>query len=289
MRRWKVAFLAGLDYAQMPADDVIASLKGLGYEGIEWTTSHFDVDLPLSDLRELVAKTRDAGMEVSRIMAHEDLVSLDDDARRSRIDRTVRAIHAAGECDVATVGTMTGPAPWDASAPKVGRDISESAAWGQVFEAYDAFGVAAEAAGVVISSEGVFGMVAHDFYTHRYLIGRLDSPVQQVNLDPSHGILYGNYDVAWVAREWGERIAHVHLKDAVGDNPEPGKFLFPLLGEGSVDWSAFFGALDELGYAGFCSVEFESFDYYRCVLKSDPEEAARISIRQIEALLTPDA
>ncbi|MBT3268968.1 TIM barrel protein [Candidatus Poribacteria bacterium] len=149
MRGWKVAFLAGLDYARMPADSVIASLKGLGYEGIEWTTSHFDVDLPVADLRALVGKTRDAGMDVSRIMAHEDLVSLDDDARRVRIDRTVRAIHAAGECDVATVGTMTGPAPWDANAPKVGRDISESAAWAQVFEAYAAFSTAAEAAGVV--------------------------------------------------------------------------------------------------------------------------------------------
>jgi sugar phosphate isomerase/epimerase len=289
MRQWKVAFLAGLGYANMPAGDVIASLKDLGYEGIEWTASHFDVDLPVAALRELVAKTRDAGLEVSRIMAHEDLVSLDDDARRARIDRTVRAIHVAGDCDVATVGTMTGPAPWDTSAPRVGRDISESAAWSQVFEAYEAFGVAAEQAGVVISSEGVFGMVAHDYYTHRYLIDRLDSPAQRVNLDPSHGILYGNIDVAWVAREWGDRIAHVHLKDAIGDNPEPGKFLFPLLGEGAVDWSAFFGALDDMDYTGFCSVEFESFDYYRRVLKGDPEEAARISLQQIDALLADGA
>ncbi len=286
MRGWKVAFLAGLGYAGMPAEEVIASLKGLGYEGIEWTTSHFSVDRPLSELRDLVGKTRDAGLDVSRIMAHEDLVCLDDDARRARIERTVRAIHAAGECDVATVGAMTGPAPWDANAPKVGRDITESAAWAQVFEAYEAFGEAAEEAGVVISSEGVFGMVAHDFYTHRYLLDRLDSPAQMVNLDPSHGILYGNLDVAWVAREWGDKIAHVHLKDAIGDNPEPGKFLFPLLGEGAVDWTAFFGALEELGYTGFCSVEFESFDYYRRVMKGDPEEAARVSLQQIEALLS---
>ena len=85
MRGWKVAFLAGLGYAGMPAEDVIASLKGLGYEGIEWTTSHFDVDRPLAELRDLVAKTRDAGLDVSRIMAHEDLVSLDDDEDRKSV------------------------------------------------------------------------------------------------------------------------------------------------------------------------------------------------------------
>ena len=88
-----------------------------------------------------------------------------------------------------------------------------------------------------------------------------------------------------MARQWGARIAHVHLKDAVGDRPEPGKFLFPLLGEGQVDWTAFFGALQELGFGGFCSVEFESFDYYRQVLKGDPEAAARLSLQQVEALL----
>jgi sugar phosphate isomerase/epimerase len=68
-----------------------------------------------------------------------------------------------------------------------------------------------------------------------------------------------------------------------------GKFLFPMLGEGRVDWRAFFGALDEIGYSGYCSVEFESFDYYRQVLKGSPEEAARVSKLQIDALLGAEA
>jgi sugar phosphate isomerase/epimerase len=268
----------------MEPAEVIESLRRLGYEGIEWTTHHFHPDKPLSELREIVERTRDAGMEVSRIMAHEDLVSLDERVRRERIERTLRVIEAAGACGVATVGTMTGPAPWDPSAPRIGVDISESAAWEQVFEAYDLFLQAAEAAKVVISSEGVFGMVAHDFYTHRFLMERMASPYHKVNLDPSHGVLYGNLDVAWVVRQWGDQIAHVHLKDAVGE-PVMGKFLFPLLGEGLVDWKGFFDALEDIGYEGYCSVEFESFAYYRKVLRGNPEAAARISIEQVRALL----
>jgi sugar phosphate isomerase/epimerase len=285
MRRWKIGFLAGLGYTDWKAGDVVRSLKSMGYEGVEWTEAHFDPDRPLQELREVVDRTREAGLEVSRIMAHQDLVSLDDAARRARIERTVRTIHAAGECGVATVGTMTGPAPWDPSAPIIGRHISESAAWDQVFEAYDAFGQAARSANVTITSEGVFGMVAHDFYTHRFLMDHLDPGIHRVNLDPSHGILYGNEDVAWIVRQWGERIGHVHLKDAVGE-PVMGRFVFPLLGEGRVDWPRFFGALDQIGYDGFCSVEFESFDYYRQVLGGDPEAAARISMEQLRALMS---
>ena len=284
-RKWKVAYLAGLDYAKMDPSDVINSLRSLGYEGIEWTTEHFNPERPLSELRQLVDQTRDAGMEVSRITGHEDLVCLDDAIRQARIDKTVAVIHAAGECGIATVGTMTGPAIWEPNTPQIGVDISESAAWGQVFEAYDAFIAAAERANTVISSEGVYGMMAHDFYTHRYLMEKAASPYHKVNLDPSHGALYDDLDVGWIVREWGDNLAHVHLKDAVGV-PVPRKFVFPLLGEGRVDWSSFFSALDEISYTGFCCVEFESFRYYRTVLKNDPEAAARLSLANVNALLS---
>ena len=112
MRNWKIAFQASLGYAKMKPEDVIESLRNLGYEGIEWTKSHFDPDRPIGELEQLVERTRDAGMEVSRVMAHEDLVSLDDIARKEKIDHTVRIIETAGACGIAMVGVMTGPAPW---------------------------------------------------------------------------------------------------------------------------------------------------------------------------------
>jgi sugar phosphate isomerase/epimerase len=64
----------------------------------------------------------------------------------------------------------------------------------------------------------------------------------------------------------------------------PGEdFCFPLLGEGAVDWRAFFDALDDIGYDGFMTVEFESFAYYRRVLQ-DPSKAAALSIEQLRVL-----
>lgn len=58
-----------------------------------------------------------------------------------------------------------------------------------------------------------------------------------------------------------------------------------MLGEGIVDWMLFFQSLKEIGYSGYCSVEFESFRYYQNVLKGDPRKAAEISINQVKELL----
>ena len=64
-------------------------------------------------------------------------------------------------------------------------------------------------------------------------------------------------------------------------------FLFCLLGEGKVPWPAFFEALDDVGYAGPLSVEFEAYRYLDQVLGNDPVAAARLAMEQVRALV-PD-
>ena len=44
-------------------------------------------------------------------------------------------------------------------------------------------------------------------------------------------------------------------------------------------------ALDEVGYAGALSIEFESYRYYEQVLRSDPVAAARLALEEAHALL----
>lgn len=279
----RIAFLAGLGFVCWPADRVVKTLGDLGYDGIEWTTAHFSPRDPVK-ARRAVELTREAGLEVSRIMAHEDFVCQDDAERERRIDAVIGSVQLAGELGVATVGSMTGPAPWDRGAPRVGVDIAEGEAWEMALDAHRRIARTAERSGVTISSEGVFGMLAHDFYSHRYLLEQVDSPALAVNFDPSHGILSGNLDIAWMIERWAGNIVHCHLKDAVGISQRVGEFVFPLLGEGRVDWTGFFQALEKTGFQGFASVEFESWDYLRQVLGNDPARAAAISIRQVRAL-----
>lgn len=288
MRHWKLAFLASLGYARMTPQEVVASLASLGYEAVEWTRHHFDPrGQSEAELQELVAITQEGGLDVSEVVVGQDLVCLDEAERQDRISLCQEFIEAAAACGVSTLNFLTGPAPWDPNAPKVGQEISEGAAWDQVLDAFARLVPLAERSKVRIAVEGVWGMLCHDFYTTLKLIEHFKSPYLGVNLDPSHDILVGNLDSGWIVKQWGhDRIHHVHLKDAVGV-PRQGEFLFPMLGEGCVPWGAFFGALEEIGYQGYCSVEYESFAYHDRVLGGNTEEAARVSFAQVQRLLGP--
>jgi sugar phosphate isomerase/epimerase len=278
----KFSFLAGLDFAKWQEEDVLKALKRLGYDGVEWTLAHFNPrNRPPERLADVVRMTKDHGLEVSEVVVQQNYVWLEEGKRRDAVALTQECIEVCGGLGVRCINVFTGPPPWNPQAPRVGKDIKEGDAWGLVFKAFDEILPHAEKHKVHLAVEGVWGMLAHDFYTSRFLVDRYGSEYLGVNLDPSHGILYGNMDVGWIVKEWGKRIKHVHLKDCVGT---PERFHFPLLGEGLVDWSAFFKPLNEIGYQGFCSVEFESFAYYKKVLESDPVEAARISMDAVRKL-----
>ena len=281
----QLAFMASLGYGQMPPEDVARSLADIGYAAVEWPLGFFNPRTKGPRERKgLVDATHDAGLEVSELVVQQDFVKTDEPERRDTIALVAECIDAAAEMGVGTLNLFTGPARWNPSAPRVPEDLSEGQAWAMVFDAFDALVPKAQERGVDLAVEGVWGMMAHDFYTTRFLLDRYDSRRLGVNFDPSHDVLVGNFDSGWIARQWGDRIMHVHLKDAIGV-AEPGRFLFPMLGEGRVDWPGFAAALDDLGYRGFLSVEFESFQYYGTVLGGDAAQAARLSFGQACRLL----
>lgn len=279
----RIGFLAGLDFQRWEAGKVADTLARIGYEGVEWTLAHFDPRASSArELRDRVQATTSHGLAISAVVVQRSYVWTEADKRLAEIDFTIECLRRFADLGIPAVNLFTGPIPWDAGSPRVGKQVSEGEAWDMAFRAFDTIVPCAEECGVTLAVEGVFGMLAHDFYTTRFLFERYRSDRMGVNYDPSHGVLYGNTDAGWAVRQWGSQIAHVHLKDAVGT---PEKFLFPLLGEGEVDWDGLFTALQEIGYGGFCSVEFESFAYYRRVLGSDPAEAARVSLAAVRRLL----
>jgi len=281
----KFAFMASLDFASWQPERILESLSNLGYDGVEWKLSHFNPRTKTKkELENLVGLTKNYNLEISEIVVQQDVVSLDENLRKDRIELVKECIEAANETGVHILNLFSGPAPWDPKAPRIPEDISEGKAWEQILEAYTEFVEWAEKYKVYLAVEAVWGHVCHDYYTTRELIDAFDSQYLGINMDPSPCCLYGN-DISWVIKKWGKKIKHVHLKDVAGKPGFHGKdFIFPLLGEGIVDWKAFFEALDEIEYKGFFSVEFESFNYYRNVLKNNPLKAAEISMEQIKEL-----
>ena len=140
--------------------------------------------------------------------------------------------------------------------------------------------------GVRIGFEPCWGTLAHDAATAQRV---LDSVPVSVTFDPSHFVMTVD-DIPELVRRWGDRIVHVHLKDAFGRPGMDGvDFLFCMLGEGRVPWPELIAALDEVGYEGPLSVEFEAYRYYEQVLGEDPEAAAVLARGQIAALLEEGA
>jgi sugar phosphate isomerase/epimerase len=130
----------------------------------------------------------------------------------------------------------------------------------------------------VFEREGVrFGLevhpteIAYDFVTTRRTLDAFDNRASfGINLDPSH-FAHQFLDPAAFAREFGSRIYHVHVKDTkrrldgrrsilashlqFGDRDRGWDFVSP--GHGDVDFDELFRALNEIGYAGPLSVEWE--------------------------------
>jgi sugar phosphate isomerase/epimerase len=276
---WKAAFIP---YFTNDPKEAIDVLSRYGYAGVEWIGYlHFNTQDELKTLADL---TRKNGLEVANIMCSSDLVVPDDTKRAERVKYTVDKIVAARYASIDKVNLFSGPAEWDPSAQKIGKDFKEGAAWKNLVESFTTIVDAAEKNDVTITFEAAFGMLVHDFYTLQEFLSYFNSKNLTVNMDPSHMILYGN-DVGYAVRRLGKRIKHVHLKDAVG---KPGiqneNFMFPMLGEGVTDWKDFFDALKEVGYDGFLSVEFEAENYLKNVWQGDWTKAAQASKEQLDRI-----
>ncbi len=89
---------------------------------------------------------------------------------------------------------------------------------------------------------------------------RLESPNIGALVDCSHWAVIG-YDIDAFFSALGDRLWHIHLRDAKGSDTVDRKQKLELTpGEGTVDFRKFGKALDRVGYKGDVSLEFEYRD-----------------------------
>ena len=86
----------------------------------------------------------------------------------------------------------------------------------------------------------------------------LERPNVGVNFDPANMILYDKGDPIEALRTLGPSLRQCHIKDATRTK-KPGTWGEEVpAGKGEVDWPAFFGALREVGFGGYLSIEREA-------------------------------
>ncbi len=139
--------------------------------------------------------------------------------------------------------------------------------------------------------------IAFDIASAERALAALDGhPAFGFNYDPSH-LAYQGVDCVDFIRRFGERILHAHMKDVWwSDRPaaagvfgghtafgDPRRFWeFRSLGRGRVDFEAVIRALNEAGYDGPLSVEWEDAGM-------DREHGAREACEFVHKLVFPPA
>lgn len=267
---------------------VVDTLANIGYKGVEWKETSFNPGAKIADeLKRAVKVSKEGGLEVTDAVI---LRGFTDPATcKKSVEDVSNFIRACAEAGIDRVNIPNGgPAPKQPICEEWWAPGCSPAkiAWDTLRASLEALLEAASQNKVYLVLEPIVGQLVHDYFTTRELFNMIDSSYLCLTLDPSHYQLYRN-DIPWAVRKLGSgKIKHVHLKDAVGNPGEFGvDFLFPVLGEGAVDWNGFFQALDDIDYGGYLSIEFESWKYMNDVLKNNPAEAARLSMRSASALL----
>ena len=272
------------DVEGMSPTELTDALTVIGYQAVDWTMEQFDpLEEPPERLAELVAIADAQRLRVPQLMVHQDYVVDDSAEWEARVRRSELAVDAAAAAAVPSVGVVTGPNRWVEGWRRVPQDIDERTARELVTRALERVVDRAEGTGVKVALEPCWGTLAWNATETDRLLEEIDG--LSLNLDPSHFVMTGE-DPAELAHRWRERIVHVHLKDAFGVNGSEGEdFCFLLPGEGATDWHAFFNSLDQIGYNGVMSVEFESFGLREQALGGSVIEGARLANDLVRGLL----
>ena len=265
----KISHHSGMFYVY-PLMEVIPRLAALGYQGVElnaevapWTKPHVTPELSPNERAEIRQLARDHGIGISSISAHVSLVDADRQARQRNLVFVKGCIDLASDFGTDVVHGLAG-------APPVG--VAREEAWEWLLEGVaDCTRYAADR-GVKFGMEAVAFCLVANMADLSKLLADLGEEKLYVNFDPSHLPVVDEDPAQWV-RTLGSRIVHVDMKDAriYGPNEEkvsfsgvPLDFECPPLGRGVIDFGEMVGALKEIGYQGFLSVEYAAhyFGYH---------------------------
>ncbi len=283
-------------WADLPLETFAAKARGFGYDGIELACwgDHLDVARAAADAgyaRDRRAVIEGHGLSLHAISNHlaGQLVGDRNDARshafapkrvhgdpeairRWAVEQMILTAKAARNIGASVVNGFTGSGIWDewyGFPPVPAERIEEgfravAREFGPILDAF-------RDAGVRFALEVHPTEIAFDDYTAERILEHLgDRPEFGFNLDPSH-LFWQGVDPAAFARRYGRRIFHVHVKDCAvrrdgragilcshlpfGDPRRGWDFRSP--GRGQIDFQELIRALNDAGYPGPLSVEWE--------------------------------
>ncbi len=234
--------------------------------------THLDVvDLKKDDAKRIQDLMGQAGVQISGLGYYPNPLAPDESEANVYVEQIRKVISAAGLLGVGVMNTF------------IGRDWTKSVDdnWPRFLRVWKPIIKFAEDQGVRVAIENCPMLFSKDEWPGGKNLGtspaiwrRMFEAIPNknfgLNFDPSH-FIWQQMDYIKPLWEFGERIFHVHAKDArldvnrldeVGILATPLQFHTPKLpGMGDVNWGRFLGVLRDAGYDGPVCIEVEDRAY----------------------------
>ncbi len=282
-------------FGDMPLDELCKLVSSIGYEGIEVAChSHLDIhkvireDSYVSDFKATLSKYN---LKVWALGAHligqcvgdnwdprldnfapSDLSGKPDEIRAWAIEEMKTVARAAEKLGIHIVTCFLGSPIWPYwySFPQTPQTMVKEGFW-KIKELWTPIFDVFDQCNVKFALEVHPTEIAFDYYTTEKLFKTFDyRPTLGLNFDPSH-LVWQGIDPCIFIRDFADRIYHVHMKDVkvkldgkagiLGSHIEFGDtrrgWNFVSLGHGNVDFDGIIRELNQIGYHGPLSVEWE--------------------------------
>jgi len=264
----------------IPLEQCLAEAKAAGFEGME--LGH-KFPREAGALRTVLGGH---GLDLVSGWYSSALLERDVDVEFAALRPHLNLLKALGS-NVLILAETTGAIHDDRAIPLSKRPVLDGGAMRRLCESLTALGDAVAAESVRLAYHHHMGTVVQDGQDIEALMAHT-GPSVHLLLDTGHAVFAGTDPVA-LARDYRQRIAHVHCKDVrkevrVRAMSESWSFLdavvegvFTVPGDGTIDFGAVLGQLG--GYSGWLVVEAEQDPH-----KAPPAEYAAIGCRNLKRL-----
>ena len=258
---------------ELPLDQQIALVQRTGYVGIclvsDGRLGPLDaVRITPAERRDLRARLDAAGLTLTAIAGHANLLEPDPDLLQQNLDRIRAGLDLAAD--------LVGP---DGPPPLVtmgqGKPETYETDRVRLAERFAELAQYAATTGGVVALEPHVGQAMDQPEKIVWLMQAVDSPRFRLNLDNSHFEVMGR-DMDEYLPQLVPYAVHTDLKDQRGRSPDH-EFLVP--GEGDFSYPRYMRALRRGGYGGFLTVEISVMVQRRP--DYDPAEVAARSLRTL--------
>ena len=212
-----------------------------------------------SEIPAVKKKLADTRLELAVYSISNDFFQPDAGARQLQLADLKRGVDVANELGVSLVRVFSG-------SYREGYSPAQGLAW--IIEGLAAGAAYAERNGVTLALEN-HGLFAGRSEQVRSIIEQVNSPALRANLDTGNFLLAAENPLA-AAQNLVDLVALAHLKDFRYAEPNQTAHVFEsldgkrligsALGDGLVDLEAIIATLDQAGYSGWLSLEYEGPD-----------------------------